>query len=98
MARAGGPGTIRGEAAARGVTEYQIRKERAQAQGLPARLGAGHPAKGEPGLEARRLMNRARTGQLTKKQGQRLAKLLVRPARDRGISVHEAWTIFVASP
>jgi hypothetical protein len=47
MARAGRPGSIRGEAAARGVSEYQIRVERAAARGVTPSVGVGKPRKGE---------------------------------------------------
>lgn len=45
--RPGRPGTIRGEASRRGVSESTIRKERAAAQGRSAAQGRGHPLKGE---------------------------------------------------
>lgn len=98
MARAGRPGSIRGEAARQGVTEYQIRKQRAIAQGISPRAGVGKPGKGELSITAQRLAKKQAGGKLTAKEANRLLKLLERPARELGISLHEAWTRFVASP
>lgn len=47
MARAGRPGTIRGEAAARGVSEYQIRVERGRARGVAPSVAVGKPKANE---------------------------------------------------
>lgn len=47
MARVGAPGTIRGEAVARGVSEYQIRVERAAARGVTPSVAVGKPRRGE---------------------------------------------------
>lgn len=77
------------------MSEYTIRKERAIARGISPRIGVGHPPKGEPGIQAQRL---AGLRDRTKAQSDRLMRLLQRPARDLGITLHEAWTRFVASP
>ena len=45
--RQGRPGSIRGEAQARGVSEYRVRLERAEAAGLSPRAGVGHAKSAE---------------------------------------------------
>ena len=42
------PGSLRFEAAARGVSVARIRAERAEAAGLSRAQGVGHPRRGEP--------------------------------------------------
>lgn len=42
MARFGRPGSIRGEAAARGVSEHVIRRERSAAEGFSPSIAGGH--------------------------------------------------------
>lgn len=48
--RPGGPGSIRFEAARRGVSEYAIRQERGVERGVSRSQAAGHPRRGEPRL------------------------------------------------
>lgn len=62
MARTGGPGTIRGDAAAlaaaQGITqtqaEYRIRVQRAAARGITPSVSAGKPKRGELTLTEQR--------------------------------------------
>lgn len=64
MARTGRPGTIRGEASRRGVSETQIRVERGRAAGLTPSVAVGKPRRGEVTLtESRKGILRRRSPQ-----------------------------------
>lgn len=52
--RAGRPASIRGEASRRGVSEYQVRVERAARQDFTRSQAAGHPRAGETPLSKAR--------------------------------------------
>jgi hypothetical protein len=102
--RTGKPGSIRGEAARRGVTEALIRKERALARGLTNTQGRGHKGKGVALLSNELAVRSGKfktwerydeDGQPTERWEQ-FTSDMSRAARQRGIPLRAFWTMILS--
>jgi hypothetical protein len=97
-ARTGRPGSIRGEARARGVTEAFIRKERAHAKGKSTAQSRGHARYdlGETGLQLEK--DFAKYHEMTPGNQEKFLRRLQTAAKKQGITAHQLWSMLLASP
>ena len=91
------PGSLREEAARRGVSLYQVRLERGTAAGYGRRQSVGHPRKGELRISVDKAIQAIKDTTKTKAQKIKAGQALNR-FQQRGETRHELWTRMVFSP
>src|ERR1039458_577378 len=91
------PGSLREEAARRGVSLYQVRLERGTAAGYGRRQSVGHPRKGELRISVDKAKTIIKDKTKTKAQKLKAGRALDRFQRPEETR-HELWTRMVFSP
>ena len=91
------PGSLREEAARRGVSLYQVRLERGTAAGYGRRQSVGHPRKGELRISVDKAIQAIKDKSTTTPQKLKASRALDR-FRKPDETRHELWTRMVFSP
>ena len=91
------PGSQRFEAAARGITEAQVRRERALAKGVnPKTVGRGHARPDLNEISPGVAKDMKRFARMTEKQKEAFAKRVYKDAKKFRMSPQDLWTLLVS--